>query len=329
MKKPVSRRSLGKGADRLGFYAGNFGRYFVRRLGLGRRWCRDKALASLPESRREEALRRSAYYLRLPEEASLPAGKGVEVRDFKYPFGKKKKYATYFFDLFRVVAPFPGDCRFAYTFGDVSWETEIPEFVKTRPVAEGTTNSVLMPLNTVRHFRFVSDPVPFREKKDAIVFRNVVRGQAHRLAFLHRWAGHPMVDAGQVNTDWGEPERYLKPFMGIDAQLGYKFVACIEGNDVATNLKWVMSSNSVAVMPRPRFESWFMEGELIADHHYILVKDDYSDLEERLRHYIDHPEEAEAIIENAHRWVDRFRDRDFEITVARLTADRYFSLTNR
>lgn len=329
MKKPVSRRSLGKGADRLGFYVSNFGRYFIRRLGIGGGWNRDKVLARLGDAERAEALERMAYYNRLPEGCILPECAGTEVGEFRYPFGKKKKYATYFFDLFRVVSAFPARCRFAYTFGDVNWETELPEFVKTRPICEGTTRSVVMPLNRVRHFRFVDDPVPFAEKKDAIVFRNVVRGQQHRLDFLRRWADNAMVDAGQVNTDWGEPERFLKPFMSIDEQLGYKFIACIEGNDVATNLKWVMSSNSLAVMPRPKFESWFMEGRLVPDVHYVLVKDDYSDLEERIRHYMEHPEEAEEIIRNAHRWVDRFRDRDFELTVARLTADKYFNLTNR
>ena len=41
-----------------------------------------------------------------------------------------------------------------------------------------------------------------------------------------------------------------------------------------------MSSNSVAVMPKPKYESWFMEGKLIPDYHYVLIKDDYSDFEE-------------------------------------------------
>ncbi len=50
------------------------------------------------------------------------------------------------------------------------------------------------------------------------------------------------------------------PFMSIDEQLGHKFIMCIRGNDVATNLKWVMSSSSIAVMPRPDVESWYMEG---------------------------------------------------------------------
>ena len=42
-----------------------------------------------------------------------------------------------------------------------------------------------------------------------------------------------------------------------------------------------------------------MEGMLKPNYHYIEVKDDFSDLEERLTYYIAHPEEAEAIIETA------------------------------
>ena len=45
--------------------------------------------------------------------------------------------------------------------------------------------------------------------------------------------------------------------------LNYKFILAIEGYDVATNLKWIMSSNSLAVMPRPTYATWFMEGTLI------------------------------------------------------------------
>ena len=37
----------------------------------------------------------------------------------------------------------------------------------------------------------------------------------------------------------------------IREHLDYKFIMALEGNDVASNLKWVMSSNSIAVMTRP------------------------------------------------------------------------------
>lgn len=82
-------------------------------------------------------------------------------------------------------------------------------------------------------------------------------------------------------------------------------------------------------MPRPRIESWFMEGKLIPDYHYIEIKPDYSDLIEKLEFYIANPEKAEAIIRHAHEYVDRFRDPDCELLIARLTAGRYFRLTGQ
>ena len=84
---------------------------------------------------------------------------------------------------------------------------------------------------------------------------------------------------GQINRGT-DHDNWFRKKVSIDYHLKHKFILCIEGNDVASNLKWVMSSNSVAVMPKPKFESWFMEGKLIPDHHYIQIKEDYSDLEE-------------------------------------------------
>ena len=62
-------------------------------------------------------------------------------------------------------------------------------------------------------------------------------------------------------------------------------------------------------MPRPKYESWFMEGRLQPGVHYIEIKDDYSDLEDKIQYYSTHVEEAEAIIRNAHAFVEQFRDK--------------------
>ena len=43
----------------------------------------------------------------------------------------------------------------------------------------------------------------------------------------------------------------MTPKKTIREHLDYKFIMALEGNDVASNLKWVMSSNSIAVMTRP------------------------------------------------------------------------------
>ena len=87
-----------------------------------------------------------------------------------------------------------------------------------------------------------------------------------------------------------------------------------------------MSANSVAVMPRPRYETWFMEGRLVPNYHYIEIRDDFSDLEEKIRYYVSHPEEAEAIARHAHDWIAQFQDPERELLVSLLVMKKYFEL---
>lgn len=84
-----------------------------------------------------------------------------------------------------------------------------------------------------------------------------------------------------------------------------------------------MSSNSIAVMPKPKYETWFMEGKLKANHHYIEIKDDYSDLEERLHFYIENPEEANKIINNANNYVSQFFDKEREHLIGLAVLNKY------
>lgn len=115
--------------------------------------------------------------------------------------------------------------------------------------------------------------------------------------------------------------------MTISEQLQYKFVMSLEGNDVASNLKWIMSSNSLAVMPKPKFETWFMEGRLQAGVHYVEVKDDFSDLEQQMDYYLSHPKEAAEIIANAQRYVAQFQNEALENTIAITVISRYLNLS--
>ncbi len=50
-------------------------------------------------------------------------------------------------------------------------------------------------------------------------------------------------------------------------------------------------------MPKPRFETWFMEGLLRPGIHYVEVKGDYSDLEDKILYYSSNSKEAEEIIQ--------------------------------
>ena len=317
-----------KAIHKMRFYVSSFGSYILPHQWY--RWQRRLLFRSLSEEERAIIRQRVDYYVRcLPTKTSMPTpGDGVRtttVAGYKFPFGERHKHSAYFFDLYRVVRYFPSHMHISYLFGDVTHEPATPTIVKSRPIGKGATNSVVLKLNSVRHFRFFSDNMNYRDKRDMIVFRNVVR-QPHRKLFMEMFFNHPLCDAGKINADGGHDE-WLRPFMSVADQLKYKFVACIEGNDVATNLKWVMASNSVAVMPRPHYETWFREGLLQPGVHYIEIAADYHDLEEKLKYYIEHPDEAEQIISNAHEYVKQFADQRLEKLTQVAVLDEYLQRT--
>lgn len=319
-------RSIIKGYQRISFFTGNFTRYFMPDAIFKSIFRHEEK--RLSDEERSEIVRRVDYYARLTPESKVDRQKSVSVGEFHFPWKEKHKFTTYFFDLYECVRCFPAKCRFEYQMGDIEETFDSPTFAKARPITDSYSNTVLLPLNKVRHFRFIDDKRQFGEKRDMIVFRNVVKRQPWRTLFLEKFIDNPMCDVGQINKDAPAP-RFVKPYIPMEEMLDFKFIACIEGHDVATNLKWVMSSNSIAVMPKPRIESWFMEGTLIPDYHYIEVKADYSDLIEKLNYYIAHPDEAQAIIEHAHEYVRPFRNRKRELLIARMTAGRYFEQTGQ
>ncbi|WP_371133670.1 glycosyl transferase family 90 [Vibrio japonicus] len=266
-------------------------------------------------------LGRVNYYVNLNNEFTLPV-ESVAIKNYK-----RKGYTSYYFDLKEFLHYFPKDFKFEYYFGDETHIEPVPTLFKARPIEGDNKNSVLFKLDKRRHFRFVDDKLSFTEKKDMAVFRGAVT-QPHRIKFMQALFGNPLVDAGQSNESQDHPE-WKKPFMSVEEQLQYKFLVCLEGNDVASNLKWAMSSNSVVVTPKMKFETWFMEGTLEAGKHYIEVKDDFSDFEEKINYYIEHPEEAEKIINNAHEYIKPFMNEKLEQLVCIKTLERYFQLSGQ
>ena len=317
------RREIKKGISRLAYFTSSFGFYFmpdaISRLYYNRR------PEKFSPAQRQEIEERAHYYVKLPHDA--PKEFTLLNSEFRFPFKEKHRHTTYFFDIYPFLRQVPDNLKFNYYNEDIDTETPLPTFVKSRPVTSGVTNSALCRMDSIRHFRFIKDSRPFRSKDDIVVMRNVVVHKP-RVSFLERWIDAPGTDVGQINTDNGHPE-WVRPRLSIEDQLSHKFIMCIRGNDVATNLKWVMSSNSVAVMPAPDVESWYMEGLLIPDYHYIEVKPDYSDLMDKLEWYKSHPEDAEEIIRNAHKWTDRFRNRKIEFAVMDEVVKQYFIQTGQ
>jgi hypothetical protein len=222
---------------------------------------------------------------------------------------------------------FEASRRFRFLFGDVIHVPPEPTFVKSRPIDGDIANSVLMKLDSPRHFCFVTDDRPFGSKRPLLVWRgrlHLKSRKERRLDFLRQFHGAPFCDIGHVNGGDVHPE-YRRSPLSIGDQLAYKYILSLEGNDVATNLKWIMSSNSLCLTPRPRYETWFMEGRLVPDHHYVLIADDFRDVEEKIMHYERHPEEALRIIHNANAYVQQFLDGDREALLGHMVVARYFA----
>ena len=117
--------------------------------------------------------------------------------------------------------------------------------------------------------------------------------------------------------------------MSIKDQLDYKFIFCLEGKCISTNLYWAMSSNSVCIMPKPKYESWFMEGKLKDGVHYIKVKDDFSDAEEKIKFYMNENDKCLEIIDNAQKFVRQFKDVKQESLIQLLILKQYFKSTGQ
>lgn len=278
-------------------------------------------LNSLRNFDRTHILNRVNHYNKLHAYQPTPSN-SVALESLKVP----KSLKVYFFDLYEYTRFFFPALRISTLSGDVTHIPDKPTIVKSRPISPNNANSVLLNLDKIRHFTFIQDTNSFESKKNVLIGRAVVR-VPHRIRFYELYFNHPMCDLGQINTE--RNPHWIKNFLSIADHLKYKFILCLEGNDVASNLKWVMSSNSLAVMPKPKFETWFMEENLIPNHHYVLIKDDYSDLEERMNHYINHPQEAQQIIDNAHAYIDQFKNKEREDLISLLVLEKYFYKTGQ
>ena len=242
-----------------------------------------------------------------------------------------KGKSAYVLDSQEYLRWFPENLRWNYMFGDITDVPDVPTIVKSRPIACDNANSVLLNLDKVRHFTFLKDKIRFGEKEGRVVFRgDISPGKPLRGLFMEKFFGHPLFDAGVLKSSEQYPPQWSTPGrLSLWEHLKYRYIMAIEGNDVASNMKWIMSSNSVAVCPAPVYETWFMEGRLVANVHYIEVRPDYSDLEEKIDYYNGHPREAEIIVRNAHEYIGQFLNPEREDLISLLVLDKYFKVTGQ
>ena len=273
----------------------------------------DRASQDTLDPTPDETLRLS-HYFKLTEPFSLP-----DPTFYTVPLFKKTAYS---YDFWRCLGRTDPSRRFRVEFGDVREVPEFPTFVKSRPLGQNNANSVLLPLEMARHFHFPTDPFHWDRKKDMAVFRGACH-QPWRKRFLQATEGSSLVDVGDTSKS-SDTIKFQKPFMSPTEQMRFKFIISLEGNDVASNLKWAMHSNSVVIMPRPKFETWFCESHLVAGEHYLETLDDYSDLSDVITDAIRDDDRCRYIANRATEYCRRFQSKARQYELGRNVMDQYF-----
>lgn len=310
-KKPKwARSSPAKAAQRLNYYLKSGSLAYAPPAVLRHRTQKlfqNMCDADIPQS----ILERLNYYNKLAE--NVPTG---SVRTDQLPFGQSR----YRLDLLEHLRVFGLEKLIEPLFGDITYIPNTPSFVKSRPICGENQNSIILKLDKFRHFIRYPDPFKFDDKNPVAVWRGgATNTKRNQLCLAHQ--NHRDHDIGMVGD---------VP-LGIDAkqpispqnQLSNKYIISVEGHDVATNLKWIMSSNSVCISPQMNYETWFMEGKLQSDIHYVRVKDDFSDLDDVVARLNENPDHAKQIILNAQAHAAQFWDREREKTISTLVIAKY------
>ncbi|UZK04562.1 glycosyl transferase family 90 [Venatoribacter cucullus] len=283
----------------------------------------DKTFNSLQDQDKLKILERVNYYNQMDRSTPIPTG-SERIKDFD----RKGKNTAYYIDLLKLIRYYKSSALINYLFGDINYFPEQPALLKSRPInGKGIKNAVVLKLDSARHFYVVEDTTPFLDKKPMLVWRGDAH-QQHRMDFVQQFHDHPLCDAGDVGkASIGKP--YYRSYLTIPEQLQYRYILSMEGYDVATNLKWIMFSNSLCMMRKPRFETWMMEGRLEAGVHYVELKDDHSDFAEKIAYYESNPDEALRIIENAQNYMKQFFDEKIELITSLKVLDKYFESTDQ
>ena len=121
---------------------------------------------------------------------------------------------------------------------------------------------------------------PWEQKKPKAIFRGQLTGSVHaydrhnsdrencirwpRCRFVFENSESDLIDAKLTSTRHRMPDildsvEMTAPTLSMEAMLEYKAIIMLEGNDVASGLKWALLSQSIVLMSRPVFTSWALE----------------------------------------------------------------------
>lgn len=254
-------------------------------------------------------------------------------------------YNNYYDDLYTYLHIYRKKTRnfnikYIFWFGDETGYKEFPCFVKAKSLINNDF-SVLLKLNTPRHIgmfnEVLENDIPYDLKNNKLIWRgtstgiNLNNSSDQRLHLVNKYyiTNNPDIDIkfSYLCQNIDVEEEKVGGVISLPELLKSRFLISIEGNDVATNLKWILLSKSVCLMPKPTKCSWFMEDMLIPYLHYVPLADDFSDLFEVYNWCLNNINECDIISKNATKYMEDFLDEENEEYVTNEVIKQYFNYT--
>ena len=226
---------------------------------------------------------------------------------------------------------------FKLLMGDTDSPKPLGTLVKARDNKD-KGSVILRCLDFNRHWEnYYNRPgdIPFDRKISAVIWRGTTTGTeagANRFNLVKKWFNkHPKINVGFsfICQSREAYNKYVKGTKPISDLLKYKYVLSVEGNDKDTGINWKLNSNSVVFMAKPSVSSWLMESTLKPNVHYILLKNDFSDLLDKVRWCDSHPHKCKEIIKNANIFMNQFKNHAIEENIEKTVINKYFELTGQ
>lgn len=214
--------------------------------------------------------------------------------------------------------------KYPFFYGEAGDTDEIPCIRKSRRADDQT--SVIFNFRSLRLTTpceaATKHDIPWEQKKNNVIWRGATTGQEQRVQFVKQYFNR--YDVGFATTKQKPHLDHLrKDKVSIKEQLQYKFIVSLEGNDVASNLRWVLSSNSVPIMTKPHWQSWIMEDKLEPNIHYLELNKDLSNLDELLIWARENDKACEEIALNGKKYMSQFLDHRNDLPVQKMVLDEY------
>lgn len=258
-----------------------------------------------------------------------------------YPLHYRYNHSVYLLSFLNLLSN-NENFKFRYTTADQNLPLNDPTFCHSRPI-NNIGKCVLLPLTELwmmsERIHEIKKDIPFKNKINGVFWRGTNSGddknfklydlRAQRITMVEKFYNYKpeIFNIGFSDMRYSKKSKlnldYCKDFKSLEDQLKYKFIMAVEGNDVASNLAWILLSNSIPICPKHYIESWFCEGKLKPWKHYVPVKNDFSDLEENYNKCLNDNDLCNKIILYSKLFAYQYMDREREFKIIKKVVQNY------